>query len=222
MILYHGSDKQITFPTFGAENPRNDYGLGFYCTESIELAKEWACQKNTDEFANQYELDSQDLNILDLSQDNFSLLHWLTILMQNRIFAPKSPIGYQNLQFLTEHFKLDYQSYDVIYGYRANDSYFSFASDFLENIIPIQSLASSMKLGSLGLQIVLKSPKAFSRLRFIKAEKAEKEKYYTQYKERDTTARKAHRESLRNLKPSESIYLIDLVRNPELLNGLSL
>ena len=222
MILYHGSDKQITVPTFGAENPRNDYGLGFYCTESIELAKEWACQKNTDEFANQYELDSQDLNILDLSQDNFSLLHWLTILMQNRIFAPKSPIGYQNLQFLTEHFKLDYQSYDVIYGYRANDSYFSFASDFLENIIPIQSLASSMKLGSLGLQIVLKSPKAFSRLKFIKAEKTEKEKYYTQYKERDTTARKAYRESLRNLKPSESIYLIDLVRNPELLNGLSL
>lgn len=142
--------------------------------------------------------------------------------MQNRIFAPKSPIGHQNLQFLTEHFKLDYQSYDVIYGYRANDSYFSFASDFLENIIPIQSLASSMKPGSLGLQIVLKSPKAFSRLKFIKAEKAEKEKYYFQYKERDTTSRKAYRESLRNLKPSESIYLIDLVRNPELLNGLSL
>lgn len=45
MILYHGSDKQITVPTFGAENPRNDYGLGFYCTESIDLAKEWACQK---------------------------------------------------------------------------------------------------------------------------------------------------------------------------------
>lgn len=222
MILYHGSDKQITVPTFGAGNPRNDYGLGFYCTESIDLAKEWACQKNTDGFANQYELDSQSLSILDLSQDNFSLLHWLTILMQNRIFAPKSPIGHQNLQFLTEYFKLDYQTYDVIYGYRANDSYFSFASDFLENIIPIQSLASSMKLGSLGLQIVLKSPKAFSRLKFIKAEKAEKEKYYTQYKERDTTARKAYRESLRNLKPSESIYLIDLVRNPELLNGLSL
>ena len=107
MILYHGSDKQITAPTFSARNPRNDYGLGFYCTESIDLAKEWACQKNTDGFANQYELDSQDLNILDLSQDNFSLLHWLTILMQNRIFAPKSPIGHQNLQFLTEHLPME-------------------------------------------------------------------------------------------------------------------
>ena len=218
MILYHSSDKQIPAPTFGAGNPRNDYGLGFYCTESIDLAKEWACQRNTDGFANKYTLDTQDLSILDLSQKNFSLLHWLTILMQNRVFAPKSPIGQQNLEFLTEHFKLDYQSYDIIYGYRANDSYFSFASDFLENIIPIQSLANSMKLGSLGLQIVLKSPLAFSKLKFIEAEKAEKEKFYTKYKERDTAARKAYRENLRTLKPSESVYLIDLVRNPEPLH----
>ena len=88
MILYHSSDKQITAPTFGAGNPRNDYGLGFYCTESIDLAKEWACQRNTDGYANKYTLDTQDLSILDLSQKNFSLLHWLTILMQNRVFAP--------------------------------------------------------------------------------------------------------------------------------------
>jgi len=222
MILYHGSDKKITKPLYGAGNPRNDYGLGFYCTESVELAKEWACQKNTDGFANQYDLDVQNLNILDLSKEPFSLLHWLTILMQNRCFTPKSPIGQQNLQFLTEHFHLDYLSYDVICGYRANDSYFSFASDFLENIIPIQSLATSMKLGSLGMQVVLKSEKAFASLNYIGAVAAQKDKYYTKYRERDTAARKAYLENLRHQKPSESIYLIDLVRNPELLNGLSL
>lgn len=159
MILYHGSDKQIQTPEWGKGNPRNDYGQGFYCTESLELAKEWACQKNTDGYANQYELNTQGLNVLDLSQEQFNLLHWLTILMQNRVFSPKSPIGKQNLQFLTDRFHLDYQQYDIIRGYRANDSYFSFASDFLENIIPVQNLASSMKLGSLGLQTVLKSKK---------------------------------------------------------------
>jgi len=220
MILYHGSDKKITKPLYGAGNPRNDYGLGFYCTESVELAKEWACQKNTDGFANQYDLDVQNLNILDLSKEPFSLLHWLTILMQNRCFAPKSPIGQQNLQFLTEHFHLDYLSYDVICGYRANDSYFSFASDFLENIIPLQSLATSMKLGSLGMQVVLKSEKA--SLNYVGAMVAEKDMYYSKYKERDTAARKSYLENLRHQKPSESTYLIDLVRNPELLNGLSL
>ena len=30
----------------------DDYGLGFYCTESIGLAKEWACRVPQDGFAN--------------------------------------------------------------------------------------------------------------------------------------------------------------------------
>ena len=43
MIIYHGSKNIITKPEFGKGNIANDYGLGFYCTENIELAKEWAC-----------------------------------------------------------------------------------------------------------------------------------------------------------------------------------
>lgn len=222
MILYHGSDKQIPTPEWGKGNPRNDYGQGFYCTESLELAKEWACQKNTDGYANQYELNTQGLDVLDLSQEPFNLLHWLTILMQNRVFSPKSPIGKQNLQFLTDRFHLDYQQYDIIRGYRANDSYFSFASDFLENIIPVQNLASSMKLGSLGLQTVLKSKKSFERLTFVKTIFSPKEMYYSKYKERDTAARKSYLEGLRKVSPSDAVYMIDLVRNPELLNDLAL
>ena len=142
--------------------------------------------------------------------------------MQNRVFSPKSPIGKQNLQFLTDRFHLDYQQYDIIRGYRANDSYFSFASDFLENIIPVQNLASSMKLGSLGLQTVLKSKKSFERLTFVKTNFSPKEKYYSKYKERDTAARKSYLEGLRKVSPSDAIYMIDLVRNPELLNDLAL
>ena len=90
---------------------------------------EWACQKNTDGFANAYELDLRKLKVLDLSAECFSILHWLTILMQNRVFAPKSPLGRTNLEFLTEKFQVPYLDYDVIVGYRANDSYFSFASE---------------------------------------------------------------------------------------------
>ena len=72
------------------------------------------------------------------------------------------------------------------------------------------------------MQVVLKTKKAFSKLTFVQALKAEKNTYYTRYKERDTAARKSYLDNLRSLKPNESIYLIDLVRNPELLNGLSL
>ena len=42
--LYHGSSKIIEKPLFGYGKPYNDYGLGFYCTEHVELAKEWACK----------------------------------------------------------------------------------------------------------------------------------------------------------------------------------
>ena len=222
MLIFHGSEKIIEKPLFGFGNPKKDYGLGFYCTQSKELAKEWACQKNTDGFANCYELDTKNLSILDLSEKKFSILHWLSILMQNRIFAPKSPLGKQNLDFLISNYRLNYCDYDIIMGYRANDSYFSFASDFLENIIPIHSLASSMKLGSLGLQVVLKSKKAFETICFVEAEKADCRIYYPQYKTRDTNARKSYLENLRLQSPKNSIYLIDIVRNKELLNEIRL
>lgn len=222
MILYHGSPCKIEKPALGVGNPHNDYGQGFYCTESRELAKEWACQKNTDGFANEYDLDLQGLKILNLSKPPFNLLHWISILMQNRVFAPKSPLGRQNLDFLKETFKLNSAEADVIIGYRANDSYFSFASDFLENIIPLQNLASSMKLGSLGLQVVLKSALAFKQLRYIQSEQVQSHDYFQKYKQHDTEARKKYLDGLRNVKPAEAIYLLDIVRHPEILNDISL
>ena len=182
MHIFHSSENIIATPQFEFGNPRNDYGLGFYCTQSKELAKEWACQKNKDGFANSYELKTENLTMLDLSDSKFSILHWLAILMQNRIFSPKSPLGKQNLDFLISKYKIEYTNYDIIIGYRANDSYFSFASDFLENIIPVQSLANSMKLGELGLQVVLKSRKAFESLSFVNSEKADCKIYYQKYK----------------------------------------
>lgn len=41
MILYHGSKDIIEKPIYGQGKKYNDYGLGFYCTDNIELAKEW-------------------------------------------------------------------------------------------------------------------------------------------------------------------------------------
>jgi len=222
MQIYHGSENIIESPLFGFGNPHNDYGLGFYCTENLELAKEWACQKNKDGFANCYELNTEKLTILDLSGSNFSILHWISVLMQNRIFSPKSPLGKRGLDFLVQNYKIPYENYDVICGYRANDSYFSFASDFLENIIPIQSLASSMKLGSLGVQIVLKSEKAFSQTKYVAAETVKAKIYFPKYKIRDSKARSDYLQHLRSQNVQDGIYLIDIVRKPELLDDLRL
>ena len=43
MIIYHGSKDIIERPEFGKGNRKNDYGLGFYCTENVELAKVLLC-----------------------------------------------------------------------------------------------------------------------------------------------------------------------------------
>ena len=65
--IYHGSRSVIKKPVFGEGNPRNDYGLGFYCTQEIGLAKEWACTEESSGYANQYELDLAGLSVMHLS-----------------------------------------------------------------------------------------------------------------------------------------------------------
>ncbi len=51
MIVYHGSDHIIEKPVFHGSKHTNDYGYGFYTTESIDLAKEWACGDGTISFS---------------------------------------------------------------------------------------------------------------------------------------------------------------------------
>lgn len=42
MILFHGTPDKIVVPTYGKGDEKHDYGQGFYLTENIGLAKEWA------------------------------------------------------------------------------------------------------------------------------------------------------------------------------------
>ena len=84
MLLYHGSDHVIKRPEFGAGKKHNDYGRGFYCTENIELAKEWAVSEDADGYVNKYSIDTSRLSILDINSEEYTMLHWLGIL--RRIF----------------------------------------------------------------------------------------------------------------------------------------
>ena len=62
MIVFHGSEHIVEKPVFHGGKKSNDYGYGFYTTESFDLAKEWACAKNTDGYANRYELNMDGLS----------------------------------------------------------------------------------------------------------------------------------------------------------------
>ena len=138
ICVYHGSSQIIQQPVIGKGNPNNDYGLGFYCTESVELAKEWACSAEADGFANRYAFDLNGLSILSLTGGNYHILNWLYVLLNNRKFRIGGAVARQAKQYIDEHFAVEYKQYDVIKGYRADDSYFSFASAFLNNTISLQ------------------------------------------------------------------------------------
>ena len=138
MILYHGSKQIVELPKYGFGKEDNDYGRGFYCTESLELAKEWACPTQDDGFANRYLLDSEGLDVLDLSSGKYNILNWLAILFENRIFDIATPVARDAKEFIISRFTPQYKSKDIIVGYRADDSYFSFAKAFINNTIPFQ------------------------------------------------------------------------------------
>lgn len=133
--LWHGSSHVIKHPEYGLVKPNNDYGRGFYCTRSVELAKEWACAGLDDGFANRYTLTTDGLLFLDLSQPPYTILNWLAMLVENRRFQPTTAVAAQGIEYLKQVFLPDASQADVIVGYRADDSYFSFARAFVNNAI---------------------------------------------------------------------------------------
>ena len=116
-VLYHGSENIIERPAFGAGNARNDYGLGFYCTEHPELAKEWACAENRDGFSNEYSIDMKGLTVLDLSNCRFHILNWMAILLENRTFVISQGIAYNAREYILRTFIPEYE----------DDVYFTFS-----------------------------------------------------------------------------------------------
>ena len=213
MIIYHGSKDIIKKPEFGKGNTKNDYGLGFYCTENKELAKEWACSNNeTNGYSNKYEIDLSVYKVLDIRDEKYSILNWMALLLKFRTFDIINPIAFQAKEYIINNFYINIDEYDVIIGYRADDSYFSFAKDFINNTISIQQLAEAMSLGELGIQIVLKSKKVFDELKFINYELAESNEYYVKRVSRDKKAREKYLYDYRKNLISEGIFIMDIIR----------
>lgn len=211
-IIYHGSQNIIEVPEFGKGNPFNDYGLGFYCTENQELAKEWASSDDRDGYANAYEIEFDGLSVLDLSEGHH-ILNWLAVLVENRTFDLTAGFAAAAKEYVMQTFMPDYKAYDIMIGYRADDSYFSFAKDFLNNTISLEALSHAMKLGKLGEQVVMKSVAAFESLRFLGAESVRNEMYYPKKVMRDSSAREEYLGIRAASDPIEGTYMIDIIRD---------
>ena len=211
LIIYHGSDHIIRNPSYGSGKPYNDYGLGFYCTEDPDMAKEWGVSKDRNGFANRYSIDLTDLKILDLNGPEFCTLHWLSVLLENREFDAVSALAYQAKEYILETFKVNYKTCDCMTGYRADDSYFSFAQDFLNGTISYRQLNNAMHLGKLGTQFVLKSRKAFDRIIFTGYEIAESKEWYPGKMNRDMAARRGYFDVERNRIDRGDIFITQIL-----------
>ena len=187
--LYHGSWEIVSNPQYGVSRIDNDYGQGFYCTKDIELAKEWACSDDkSTSWCNSYTLDLTGLNILDLTTDDFTALQWLALLMDNRNVNMDSQIMRRGAEWLIANHLLDISKYDVIIGYRADDSFFRIARAFISNTLPLEFLEASLRSGDLGIQYTIKSECAFNALNFIEANPVDYRVYYPKRTARSQSA----------------------------------
>lgn len=195
ITLYHGSPNKVIEPKYGFGNDKHDYGNGFYLTENIELAKEWAvCRPDkTIGWVHQFELDITDLKVLDFAE--YNVLSWLAELMKHREASDSKRYKVLSKKFI-EKYGIDTSSYDVIKGWRANASYFYIAKEFVRDNIDIEILEELLSLGGLGIQYCIKTERAYEKLLEVYDGllKVDYNEFNEKYNERDVNARKKMRE----------------------------
>lgn len=194
--LYHGSPYREFTPVYGKGKDNHDYGRGFYLTPDKELAREWAVggSRTTTGWVHSYELNLDGLVVLNFEEiKKQRALCWVTELLQHREPDEQSRgIYYEDYKaFLTSHFGLDSSAYDVVSGWRADDSYFKIVSELLDDHLQTPLLEEALRLGNLGIQYCCRSQKSFAQLtEFADAEPVPLE-YRERYKRRDLAGRQA-------------------------------
>ncbi len=195
IVLYHGSPEKVVVPTFGLGNDKHDYGRGFYLSDNLDLAKEWAvCRPDEHNgWLHKYELDTDGLNILDF--EKMDVMCWLAELMKHRDAADSKRYRMLARKFI-EKYSIDTSGSDVIKGWRADASYFFIAKEFVRDNIDIDILDRLLSLGGLGIQYCIKTEKAYSHLREIPDSvlPVNYTEFNEKYNSRDIEARKNMRE----------------------------
>lgn len=213
ITLFHGSQLVIPQPSLSKARPRNDYGCGFYTTRDHALACEWACQHSRDGYVNRYELWLDGLAVLDLLDGTHNTLEWVALLLKNRRFDLRLPTASLAREALVSRFCPDLSSVDVVVGYRADDSYFSYARAFVENALPLSALEEALRLGKLGEQTVLVSGRSFSQLTFTGSEPASGQDYHPRFLAREAKAREDFQTLMsRQSQHLDDLFILDILR----------
>ena len=152
------------------------------------------------------------MEILNLNSPDYHILNWLALLADNRTYWQRGSISEEAKRYIHDNFLPDISGYDVIVGYRADDSYFAFAQDFVAGTISLQKLSEAMRLGKLGEQIVLKSRRAFEEIRYLGSEFVSAEEYYGKKLEREREARREYRKKREKATQINELFILDIMR----------
>ena len=215
LTIYHGSNKIIKEPDYDINNNNNDFGQGFYTSINSELAKEWAVKNGQNGFLNEYILDTNKLDILDLTNPSYNILNWVACILKFRRIDITSRQTLLGIVYIINNYYIDINKYDLIFGYRCDDSHFKIVNDFLENKISFNKLSHFFMKDKDSKQLVLISKKAYSKLKFI-SYSIVKSKYYSSISiNRDINIR-LHYQELKNTPNNEDdIYLEDIMRRKD-------
>lgn len=145
MILYHGTASIFEKPDLSFSREDIDFGVGFYCTEDLEMAKIWASNKNRS-IVNTYEFDLSDLKIYHFEANE----EWLKFIQGNR---------------LGEETK-DYSSYDILIGPTADDKLFATLNRFIDGEYTAEEAVDVINIMGYNNQIVLRNDKAIDNIKF--------------------------------------------------------
>lgn len=211
MILYHGNGFKVLEPGYGVGDIHKDFGSGFYTTPKRELGMEWAMSsysKGNKGYLHTFVLNLRGLKVLNLVE--LSSLHWVAELFYNRYWNEEDREAYKDIiDAFIRKYKLDTKGYDVIIGYRADDSYFTYAEDFVRGAIYRETLEKALRNGQLGIQVFIKSKKAFSNLVKVGVPEVVPENYKIKYERRRKAANSQYKIDKRNnsfARKKESIY----------------
>ena len=149
MQLYHTGFEKIEHPDIHFGRANADFAQGFYLSDNREFSMRWARErKGKTTYLNEYKLDVTDLNIKHFERNE----EWFSYLYHNRN-------GYRDTL----------PAYDVIIGPIANDTIYDIWGITTSGLLSKQQALAILTIGPLYEQIVIKTEKALSHLRFVRA-----------------------------------------------------
>ena len=141
--------------------------------------------------------------------NDYGILAWIAEVIANRGTSLESAeiTGSR----IVEMYRISTADFDIIKGYRADDSYFSYARDFISGVISYEQLGKAMQLGSLGEQYCLKTEKAFQHLKFIAKEHVPSAEWYSKKMLRDRNARNGYKDMEKETYHRGELYISRII-----------